>query len=145
MLALAADPVTLTGVEAELREEAEILQVEAPEATWDLAEGTVVFSGGVLANRGTLVLRCEQLSVRLDASGGFQRATCDGPVEASRGSWWATGGRAELEVGRGELVLEDGPRLGNGQHEMVGERILFALDEDRVDCSACRLAVDLSP
>lgn len=137
--------MTLRGVEAELRSDGDVLDVEAPDASWDLAGGVVTFSGGVLATRGALVLRCEELVVALGEDGGFEKATCSGPVEATRGVWWAKGGSAVLEVGSGELVLEGAPRLGNGVHEMVGERILFALDEDRVDCSTCRLAVDLSP
>ncbi len=137
--------MTLQGVEAELRSDGDVLDVEAPEASWDLAGGVVTFTGGVLATRGALVLRCDELVVSLDASGGFEQAACAGPVEATRGAWWARGGRAVLEVGSGELVLEGEPRLGNGLHEMVGERILFALDDDRVDCRNCRLAVDLTP
>ena len=137
--------MTLSGVDAELRTDGDVLDVEAPEASWDLAGGVVAFTGGVIATRGALVLRCDELLVGLDDDGSFREATCSGPVEATRGTWWAKGDKAVLEVGSGELVLEGQPRLGNGVHEMVGERILFALDDDRVDCRKCRLAVDLSP
>ncbi len=136
----AEEPIAFTGVRA-LAPGAQVLTVEAPRTSWFMGEHRVVFEGGVVAVRGSVTIRSEQLVVHYDADGTFSRAEAEGDVVASRDRWTARGDRGVLDVALGVLVLEGSPIVEDGINTLQGERITMALDADRVDCDRCTLVV----
>jgi lipopolysaccharide transport protein LptA len=117
------------------------LVIEAEQSTWSMGEGKAVFSGKVIATRGSLVLRCDQLEVQHTPEGEVLFALALGHVEISREGWTATGGRATLDQEQGSLVLTESPRLEEGGNRLVGERIRVFLESDRVECDHCKLSI----
>ena len=138
-----AGEVAMEGVrvEAAATEGAPPLELRADRSSWDLAARSVVFEGSVELVRGGLRLACDRLVVRYDEAGRVVDATATGAVRATQADRTATGARAELTVGTGELVLTGAPELRDPLRRLTGERIVLHLDDDRVDCDRCRLVV----
>ena len=118
------------------------LVIEAPASSWDLAANMVQFSGGVVATRGDVVLRCQSLDVRFDAENRVELAEADGPVHLSRGSLEARSQRALLTGATGRVDLLGDASLDEPSGRLSGKRIVLWLDDDRVECDDCRLVVD---
>jgi lipopolysaccharide export system protein LptA len=117
------------------------LLIQSEQSTWDMKAGKAVFSGGVLATRGSLTLRCDSLTVEHDESGEVRLALASGRVEIERDDWKATGGRATLDQRQGSLVLTESPQLEEGGNRLVGERIRVFLENERVECEQCTLSL----
>ncbi len=134
----------LSGVQvrAEPREPgATDLVIEAERSTWDLAARTARFEDGVQARRGELTLTCDAAEVSYAADNTFRQAVAEGGVVAVRGRYRAGGERAVLDVAEGVLTLTGSPWLEDGVSALSGEQIIFALDDEQVDCLRCRLVV----
>jgi len=117
------------------------LQIEAPQSDWDLRSRTVHFTGGVTATRGEVQLRCDALEVRYAGPDRVDTATAEGHVLVTRGERRATSERAVLTAADGRIVLEGSPQLSDGPNTLTGRSIALFLDDERVQCEACRLVV----
>ena len=118
------------------------LRIEADRSEWDLKARTVVFRGQVRATRGTMLMRCDRLDVRLGEGDAIEGAVAQGEITVTQGERLATGGRAELFAQRGELVITGSPVVQEGGNSMAGEVITLWLDDDRVDCESCTLVME---
>ena len=94
-----------------------------------------------MARRGALTLRCQTLTVSYGADNTFRSAVASGEVVAERPPYKAGGERATLELSDGSLVLEGEPWLTDDVSALTGAQIIFRLDDERVDCTDCRLVV----
>jgi len=54
-----------------------------------------------------------------------------GSVRIDHGTRWATGGRAIFDQGARTIVLTEEPVLHDGKNEVMGDRVVVYLDEDR--------------
>jgi lipopolysaccharide transport protein LptA len=132
---------TAQGVSLRVEGAPELL-IQADQSTLDIKAGKAVFSGSVLATRGSLSLRCDSLTVEYDKSGEVRLALALGRVKIERDGWKATGGQATLDQDLGSLVLTDSPQLEEGGNRLVGERIRVFLENERVECEQCTLSLN---
>jgi lipopolysaccharide transport protein LptA len=119
------------------------LDVTSDHTSWDLAARAARFEGAVVATRGDLELRCDVLGVTLAAGSPPRIVAADaaGSVVVERGAQTARAERGVLDAARGRLVLTGSPQLTDGPHTMTGERIDVWLDDDRIECSRCRVVM----
>lgn len=118
------------------------LDITAARSSWDLRERIVRFEGDVVATRGEVRLTCDRLVVHYEGPDRVERAEATGSVTVTRGDRTAQSERAVLTTQTGQVVLTGAPRLSEGPNLMSGQRIVLYLDDERVDCDACRLVVD---
>jgi lipopolysaccharide transport protein LptA len=118
------------------------LVIEAPSSEWDLAAGSVLFTGGVVVNRGDVQLHCRTLALRFDGDHRVELAEATGEVRLDRGSLHAQAEAATLVGATGRLELHGAAKLQEPAGTLVGARIVLWLDDDRVECADCRLVVD---
>jgi len=116
------------------------LKIEGKRSKWRMRDGVVVFEGDVVARRGEVVMRCQHLEVTYDGN-NVKRVVATGGVTISKGEQTARGGNAVLTVVSGRLELKDNPTLEEGPNRMQGDAIIFFLDEEEVECIACKLHV----
>src|SRR5262249_44712096 len=64
-------------------------------------------------------------------AGRVQQIVATGNVHIDQGTRWAIGGRATFDQSQRTLVLTENPVLHDGPNEVVGERVVVFLDEDR--------------
>lgn len=119
------------------------LDIVAETTAWDLREHTASFRTNVVLTRGALRLTTDALELTLssDPSPRVTHALASGSVGVTRGTQAATADQAQLNAETGVLVLTGNPTLRDGPHTLRGERIRFWLEEDRVECDACRVQV----
>ena len=130
----------------------EPIVITADRLEYDYKENVVVYRGDVLAVQGDTKVRSDTLTVTLaknqdangdakaptpppspDAKGGqkLQEVVAVGHVRIDNGTRWATGGRAVFEQETRTLVLTESPVLHDGPNEVVGDRVVVYVDENR--------------
>ena len=128
---------------------------------YDYRSNVVVYHGAVQATQGRLKITSDTLTVtfadgkqpdgkgeaktdaKADAAapqggialgGGSARLkeiVAAGKVRIEDGTRWATGGRAVFDQTNRTLVLSEAPVLHDGANEVLGDRVIVYLDEDR--------------
>jgi lipopolysaccharide export system protein LptA len=123
---------------------------------YDYRGNVVVYKGAVQATQGRLKITSDTLTVTFAdgkgdgrgegrsggaaAEGGIalgggsarlKEIVAAGKVRIEDGTRWATGGRAVLDQTNRTLVLSEAPVLHDGANEVLGDRVIVYLDEDR--------------
>lgn len=127
----------------------EPITINSDALEYDYKGNVVVYRGDVQATQGPVKLRSDVLTVTFEqsgqkpaaektadvmASGGTRRLrqiVATGKVRIDHGTRWATGGRATFDQGARTIVLTEEPVLHDGANEVVGDRVVVYLDEDR--------------
>lgn len=129
----------------------EPIVVTSDRLEYDYKSNVVVYRGGVLATQGRLKINSDTLTVTfadgsegsagtaapqggLALGGGSARLreiVAVGTVRIEDGTRWATGGRAVFDQTNRTLVLSENPMLHDGANEVLGDRVIVYLDEDR--------------
>jgi lipopolysaccharide transport protein LptA len=117
------------------------LEIQAPHTEWDLKTRTARMSGGVVAKRGDVVLRCAEMTVLFSGRGRVERVVANGDVRIAHGHRRGQAGHAVLTTKDGRIVLTRSPVLVDGANRMSGAKIVLHMDEDKVICEQCRVRI----
>jgi lipopolysaccharide export system protein LptA len=132
----------------------EPITVSSDMLEYDYKANVVVYRGDVQAIQGPVKVRSDTLTVTLESNqektgpekpgddkpgleamdGGTQRLRqilATGRVRIDHGTRWATGGRAIFDQKSRTIVLTETPVLHDGANEVMGDRVVVYLDEDR--------------
>jgi lipopolysaccharide export system protein LptA len=129
----------------------EPITITSDNLEYQYKDGIVIYRGDVLAVQGDVKVKSNELRITLaksdDAKGkGAKGAPSDfddtspsklqsvvaiGSVRIDQGASWAVGGKATFEQSNRTLVLTENPVLHNGPNEIVGDRVIVYLDENR--------------
>ncbi len=126
----------------------EPIVVTSDRLDYDYRSNVVVYRGGVQATQGRLKITSDTLTVTFaDGSDGtvasqgglalgagsarLREIVAVGTVRIEDGTRWATGGRAVFDQTNRTLVLSENPMLHDGANEVLGDRVIVYLDEDR--------------
>ena len=95
-------------------------------------EHKAIWKGNVIAVRGAATLRCDRMEADTTEKEQVTRAVCDGHVEAKQGDNWVAGKHAEFDNEKGIITVTGDPHAKQGANEVSGEKIVFYVDEDRM-------------
>ena len=127
----------------------EPIVVTSDRLEYDYRDNVVVYRGAVQATQGRLKITSDTLTVTFadaedgagkPAEGGLalgggaarlREIVAVGTVRIEDGTRWATGGRAVFDQKNRTLVLSESPVLHDGANEVLGDRVIVYLDEDR--------------
>ena len=115
---------------------------------YEYKDGVIVYRGEVLAVQGDIKVRSNELRITLAKSGDdkaeegaatlasassskLDAVVASGNVRIDQGTRWAVGGKATFDQKNRTLVLTESPVLHDGPNEVVGDRVVVYLDEDR--------------
>ena len=100
---------------------------------FDYRSRVLKYKGGVVATQGDMKLESTTLTVTLDAQveNRVKEVVADGQVRLSKGSRWATGGRAVFDQDHNTAVLSNDAELHDGANLIKGDRIVVYLNEER--------------
>lgn len=148
--ALAADDAPRSPLldATQLGKSKEPIVVTSDRLEYDYRGNVVVYRGAVQATQGRLKITSDTLTVTfagaedgakpaegsLALGGGATRLreiVAAGTVRIEDGTRWATGGRAVFDQKNRTLVLSESPVLHDGANEVLGDRVIVYLDEDR--------------
>lgn len=116
----------------DVRVAGELTVITSDRLTYDGGRGLAVFEGNVVVSDPSLKLKSDKLTVFFAERSEVKRMLAEGRVvissEDRRG--WAK--RASYDVASGQVVLEGEPRVMRGKDMLIGDRITFWRDENRV-------------
>jgi lipopolysaccharide export system protein LptA len=132
----------------ELGKSKEPIVVTSDRLEYDYRANVVVYRGGVQATQGRLKITSDTLTVTFAegkdgatapqgglalgaGSARLKEIVAAGQVRIEDGARWATGGRAVFDQTNRVLVLSETPVLHDGANEVLGDRVIVYLDEDR--------------
>jgi lipopolysaccharide export system protein LptA len=105
---------------------------------------SAVFEGNVRASFGTFRVSCAKMSLKYTDSGEVDRLKAEGSVKVTAKDATAESKTAELDSGRGVLILTGSPVITKGPHHLEGSRIEVTLATGRVDVMDARGTFRLS-
>jgi len=131
----------------------EPVTVTADRLEYDYKAGVIVYRGNVEVVQGPTTMKSDTLTVTLaqdqkgkgrpdptaveaaadptDGSARVQEIVAVGSVRIDQGERFATGGRATFDQSKRTVVLTDDPVLHDGPNEVMGDRVVVFLDENR--------------
>lgn len=111
----------------------EPISVSADALEFDYRTRVLTYKGGVEVTQGDMKLQSETLRVALDdhAENGVKEVVADGQVRVSKGTRWATGGRAVFDQAQHTVVLSQDAVVHDGPNQVSGDRVVVYLDQER--------------
>ena len=120
------------------------LSIQSQHSDWDLKHRQVLFEGAVRAQRGNMTLTCSRLTAVYGEGQQVEELRAEGNVVVVQGERRVTAALATLE--NGTLLLTGQPKLEEGTNSLLGQKITFFLDQEKVQCegaegSPCELVL----
>lgn len=108
------------------------VEVTADQLTVDQADGTAVFTGGVVIGQGEMRLSADRVRVNYAAAGGdatgrIERLHATGNVVLVNGAEAAEAQEAIYTIDSGTVVMTGSVLLTQGQNALSGERLVVDL------------------
>ena len=108
-------------------------------------QNRATFSGQVVAVQGDLTIRCNDMIAVYKAGGGLANLTATGNVRMRKADRRGTGQRLFYDHDRRIVELTGAPKLWEKDSFLEGARIMFFLDEDRVEVEQARGKLKVEP
>jgi lipopolysaccharide transport protein LptA len=109
------------------------MTIESDTLDADGTKDTAHFIGHVVARRGGLLVKANEMTARSNAAGEIDRVFASGQVEATEGDKWAKGKQASYDASLHRLVLVGAPEARIGTTRLKGSRVTFLTDRNLVD------------
>jgi lipopolysaccharide export system protein LptA len=113
-------------------------EISADKLQVDHEKRSAVFEGNVRASFGTFHVSCVRMSLKYTDSGEVDTLKAEGSVKVTAKDATAESKSAELDSGRGVLILTGSPVITKGPHRLEGSRIEVTLATGRVDVMEAR-------
>ena len=133
----------------------EPVSVSADTLEFDYRGRVLKYTGKVVVTQADMKLESDSLTVFLeqdtenhaDSENRVKQVAAEGTVRLSKGTRWATGGRAVFDQAQNTVVLSKNAVLHDGPNEISGERVVAYIDQDRfvVDGGTGRVTAILHP
>lgn len=121
-LAIAAEPVKVD-------RKNQPIQIKSNALATDSGKRTAIFTGKVSARQADITIYCDKLVIFYsDKEKGIEKVEAFGNVRIVQGNRTAQAGHAIYESRAGKIILEEGPRLYQGEDEISGEVITYFID-----------------
>ena len=111
----------------------EPIAVTADSLVFENRTHVLTYTGAVVATQGDMKLESKTLTVALDdqADSRLKEIVATGDVRLSKGTRWATAGRAVFDQTRRTVTLSDNAVLHDGPNQVSGEQVTVYLDDQR--------------
>lgn len=108
------------------------IQIKADELSTDNAQKTATFSGNVTARQGDITIYSDRLIVHYGAKEReVTKVEALGKVRIVQGNRIGQSGRALYDNRSGTILLEDNPRVNQGEDMVTGKTITFYVNEQK--------------
>jgi lipopolysaccharide export system protein LptA len=108
------------------------IQIKSSELTTDSANRTATFTGKVSARQGDVIIYCDRLLIFYsEKEKEVDKVEAFGNVRIVQGNGTAQAGHAVYENKAGKIILDDNPRVYQGENIVTGKVITYFLDSQR--------------
>ncbi|MDP6524718.1 MAG: LptA/OstA family protein [Kiritimatiellia bacterium] len=109
--------------------------------TFDYGRSVAIFKDDVVAVDPQVRIECDKLAVMFDGTNQVKAVTALGNVRMIQEDKKATCDKAVYVARVGEIVLTGNATLYRGKDVVKGERIVFWLNDDRMECTPGQLII----
>lgn len=108
------------------------IQIKSNELATDSSNKTATFTGKVVARQADITIYCDRLLVHYgEGDRSVERVEAFGNVQIFQGNRRGYGGKAEYDNKTGIIILQDNPRVYQGEDVVSGKVITVYVNEDR--------------
>lgn len=130
-----AEPPPLpAGTTEDIEASGELTVISSDRLEYDAPNLRAVFAGNVVVSDPNLKLKANRLTVEFNEDNTVRRITAEGKVVLSQADKRAWAERAIYDMKTGEIVMLGDPRIMRGRDMLMGEKITFWRDQDRMLC-----------
>jgi lipopolysaccharide transport protein LptA len=108
--------------------------VTSERLVYDAEKQMILFEKDVVVSDPHLRMKTDKLTIFFDENNQPRRLLAEGRVVLSQAEIRAWAGRVSYDVVTGEIVLEEGPRVMRGKDLLMGRRITFWRNQNRLEC-----------
>lgn len=101
---------------------------------FDYQKSIALFEGNVIVTDPKMIVTSEKLTIIFSDESQPKSIVAEGNVHIRQKDRVAMGDRADYDVVNGSLVLTGNPRIRQGRNMLMGKKIRFFRNEDRVIC-----------
>ncbi|HEX9024795.1 MAG TPA: lipopolysaccharide transport periplasmic protein LptA [Geobacteraceae bacterium] len=117
---------------AEIGRNDQPIQIKSSELTTDTANRTATFSGKVSARQGDITIYCDRLVIYYsDKEKEVDKVEAFGNVRIIQGNRTGQAGHAVYENRAGKIILDEKPRVYQGEDFVAGDVITYFLDTQK--------------
>jgi len=111
----------------------EPISITSDALEFDYRSRVLKYLGAVVATQGDMKLQSKSLTITLDGQvdNRIKEVVADGHVRLSKGTRWATGGRAVFNQDHNTVILSGNAELHDGGNVVKGDRVVVYLNEER--------------
>ncbi len=108
------------------------IQIKSSELSTDTASRSATFSGRVVARQGDITIYCDRLVIYYsDKEKEVDRVEAFGNVRIIQGNRTGQAGHAVYENKAGKIILDENPRVYQGEDFVAGDVITYYLDTQK--------------
>ena len=111
----------------------EVTVITSERLSYDASRQVVVFENDVVVSDPHLRMKADKLTVFFDEKNQPRRLVAEGRVVMSQGEIRAWAGRVSYDVVAGQAVMEGQPRVMRGRDMLMGERITYWRESNRLE------------
>ena len=137
----AQTPPAPEGTVDDIPSHGELTVITSQKLTYDAQKQYALFEEDVVVSDPSLKLKCDKMVVHFDAENRIKSIVAEGHVVMSQSDKTAWAGRATYDLATGCIVLEESPRVMRGRDMLLGERITFYRDENRIKVEKSRMII----
>lgn len=112
----------------------ELTVITSDRLVYEGQKGYALFERNVVVSDPQMKMKTDKLTIFFEGSNEVKTILAEGRVIMSQADKMAWAGRATYDVASGKIVLEESPRVMRGRDMMLGERITFWRDQNKVEC-----------
>lgn len=125
-------PAAPSGTTDDVQVVGDLTVVTSDKLTYDGSKGFALFENNVVVSDPHLKLKSDKLTITFEGRSQVKSILAEGRVVISQEDKRGWAQRASYDVVTGKIVLEGDPRVMRGKDMLIGDRITFWRDENRV-------------
>lgn len=132
--AAATLPAMPEGTTADVPGFGDLTVITSDRLIYDGLRHFIELQGRVVVSDPGMKMKADNVRIELEGTNQVKRIVAVGHVILTQEDKQAWAGRATHDVAAGTFVLEESPRVMRGRDMMLGKRITFWRDQDRMEC-----------
>lgn len=113
------------------------IQIKSNSLSTDSGKRSAVFTGKVVARQGDVVIYCDKLVIYYsEKDKDVDKVEAFGDVRIIQGDKTAQSGHAIYDSKGGKIVLDDNPKMYQGENEVSGKVIIYYFETQRSEVTS---------
>jgi lipopolysaccharide export system protein LptA len=127
-------PPLPAGTTEDIETAGDLTVISSDRLEYDAPKQRAIFEGSVVVSDPNLKLKANRLTVVFNEDNSVSMIVAEGKVVLSQADKRAWAEHATYDLKTGEIILDGEPRIMRGRDMLMGQKITFWRDQDRMLC-----------